>query len=734
MNTRSRALSVHLLCAFSLLPALLASPALAQPPPDAIPVEVTGVLTVLHADDFERGKSWQTYSLEAQGDQRRFNLHFEGKIPPGLQSGATIRIRGHARGRELYLAADGPNANPETLAPAVTVVSGDQKTLVLVANFTDAAVSCANSAIQDLMFTDPAGQSVDDLYREMSLNQVSISGAVVGPFPINVASTSACNIGAWADATDAAAQAANIDLTAYVRKIYVMPSNNSCGYTGVGQVGGSPTRAWIFRCASADTYGHELGHNLGMGHAATLTNEYGDTSDIMGAGGFGLRQVNAPHREQMGWMPPEQIGAITQGGLYELAPIEVDPTMAAAPQILKLAKPDTGDHYFLSYRQWLGFDTSLTSGLVRGVAVHRYAADGSAKKTYLLATLADGGSFSDGVNGITITQHGHASDRASFEVTMSTACAQGAPGVSLSPAGQSGVPGTTLTYTATLTNMDSATCPSTTFNLTNSLPVGWLGAVSPASVTLLPGQAAGATFTVTSSATASLASYGLSLSATDASIANHTGSASASYTVTAPCIANAPALGLLPASQSGQAGSTLRYAVSLANRDGSTCAVSTFNLFHSLPSGWSGSVSPGTFTLAPGQTGSATLTVTSPAGVGSGTYAVGVATNDAATSAHGASASGNYTIAGDSQEPTAPTTLTATLKRKQIALAWKAATDNIGVTGYKIWRNGAVLGSSANLSYTDSKLTRGVTYVYYVTAYDAAGNLSPASNSVTVSY
>ena len=58
----------------------------------------------------------------------------------------------------------------ETLAAASMLVSGEQKTIVLVADFNDTAVSCPIADIEDLMFTDPNDQSVDDLYRETSLN------------------------------------------------------------------------------------------------------------------------------------------------------------------------------------------------------------------------------------------------------------------------------------------------------------------------------------------------------------------------------------------------------------------------------------------------------------------------------------------------------------------------------------------------------------------------------------
>ena len=79
----------------------------------------------------------------------------------------------------------------------------------------------------------------------------------------------------------------------------------------------------------------------------------------------------------------------------------------------------------------------------------------------------------------------------------------------------------------------------------------------------------------------------------------------------------------------------------------------------------------------------------------------------------------------DTQPPTAPASLTATaLGSTSIGLSWPAATDNSGVTGYRIYRAGTQIGTTTALSYTNTGLTPGTTYSYAVRAVDAAGNLS----------
>ncbi|GAA2603986.1 discoidin domain-containing protein [Paractinoplanes durhamensis] len=90
-------------------------------------------------------------------------------------------------------------------------------------------------------------------------------------------------------------------------------------------------------------------------------------------------------------------------------------------------------------------------------------------------------------------------------------------------------------------------------------------------------------------------------------------------------------------------------------------------------------------------------------------------------------------VTGDTQAPTAPGNLAYTQPASgQIRLTWSASTDNVGVTGYDVYANGVLrtsLGAGA-LTWTDSQPDT-ATVAYYVTAKDAAGNVSAASSTVT---
>jgi hypothetical protein len=82
--------------------------------------------------------------------------------------------------------------------------------------------------------------------------------------------------------------------------------------------------------------------------------------------------------------------------------------------------------------------------------------------------------------------------------------------------------------------------------------------------------------------------------------------------------------------------------------------------------------------------------------------------------------------------PSMPTGLQATaISKSQIDLSWNASTDNIGITGYRIYRGGTQIATTANTIYQDTGLSPSTTYSYAVSAYDAAGNESGQSNSAS---
>lgn len=118
------------------------------------------------------------------------------------------------------------------------------------------------------------------------------------------------------------------------------------------------------------------------------------------------------------------------------------------------------------------------------------------------------------------------------------------------------------------------------------------------------------------------------------------------------------------------------------------------------------------------------------------TYTYEVAAFDSAGNVSAKSGAATATTGQpDTEAPTAPSGLSATVvtsPSKKVNLSWTGSTDNVGVKGYKIYRNGSLIGTSTSTSYTDSSVSAGATYSYEVAAYDEGYNISAHSNSVSV--
>ncbi len=100
------------------------------------------------------------------------------------------------------------------------------------------------------------------------------------------------------------------------------------------------------------------------------------------------------------------------------------------------------------------------------------------------------------------------------------------------------------------------------------------------------------------------------------------------------------------------------------------------------------------------------------------------------------SATFNFTLGGgggvDTQVPTAPTLSSSNITSNSIDLSWNGATDNVGVTGYKLYQDGSLIASPSVTSYSVTGLSASTSYVYTVKALDAAGNESVLSNAANI--
>jgi hypothetical protein len=196
----------------------------------------------------------------------------------------------------------------------------------------------------------------------------------------------------------------------------------------------------------------------------------------------------------------------TSPGLYRyrLAPLAWDSGDTADPQIVKIPRPDLGRYYYLSLRDDSSYDANLYASYTSGVSVHWYNPDDPATVTGYVTTLSDGQSFTDLVNGITVTQVARAGDGSwvDVDVQIDASFEVSTPGFDLRPfsgqlLGNTVGPNDDAVYIATLTNNDGPGTPPSTWSLsTRNLPAGMIATFDPSSVVLGPGESAAVALTV----------------------------------------------------------------------------------------------------------------------------------------------------------------------------------------------------------------------------------------------
>jgi chitodextrinase len=119
------------------------------------------------------------------------------------------------------------------------------------------------------------------------------------------------------------------------------------------------------------------------------------------------------------------------------------------------------------------------------------------------------------------------------------------------------------------------------------------------------------------------------------------------------------------------------------------------------------------------------------------TYTYRVRALDAAgnVSAQSSAASATTQAAPDTTAPTTPAGVAATaISSSRIGLSWSPSTDNVAVTGYRVYRNDVFLATLGNVTtYESVGLSAATLYSYRVDAVDAAGNASSPSAAASAS-
>lgn len=424
---------------------------LARLVPQCIEEEIMleGTLDVLHID-FEEGSSQTQYTL-ITNDGNYMILHPAGGLHVPLESEMKVRIKGIRVDKEILFDGTRSLSESSDFTGGIDIiqevgnppVNGEQKTLVVMVNFQDTKEPpLTKEAVSRIVF-----EEVDRYYREISYNNISLSGDVFGWYVVPLKQS--CS---YYPAVLEAVRAVDgfVNFKNYTRLLVIAPLGPSCGWGGISTTGkaklstgeGNVSISYAaIRSTFADfsTITHELGHQFGNHHADSLLckdtaiadagckyTEYGDRYDIMG--NWGKKHVghmNALHKEYLGWLGEKTLKQITESGLYVLEPLE---TADGGLKAIKIQRK-INDFLYVEYRQPIGYDAGIgvNSDVFEGALLHVRKTDGDARRSALIdptppgdiatSALLPGMIFQDPASGATVNTVSRTSRALTLRVT-----------------------------------------------------------------------------------------------------------------------------------------------------------------------------------------------------------------------------------------------------------------------------------------------------------------------------
>ncbi|MBV1876028.1 MAG: hypothetical protein KUG79_00165 [Pseudomonadales bacterium] len=487
-------------------------------PPSSLPegsrVEIGGKLEIFIREDLEARTAQHEFFLVQAPDAAPIKLLFVDGPPSIMRSGIGIKIRGTVRKGNVEVQAaifeasssePQPTQEPQpTKEPQLSEPSSAQggsqierTAVVILVNASDVSHSATEIAnTPGYYFGDQ--QNMKDMYAKISFGQLTIKSDVdnadgdgvaepdglpdvFGPVQSTRTAAEICsNPFSYVSEFLAAAKQIGVDPLFYQHRIFAVPKNLGCNWTGYANVGcGGSCSAFNRWSHDVNTTSHEMGHNLSMAHAGSGTDQYADMSSFLGySTSKGVRALDAAHHWQMGWYQgydSASTASVTTSGTYHIAPLQEaqdasNGPSVLAPSILRIDVND-GDPYFISARQATGYDTGLTtlnSAALKGINIHRYAGTGYAR-TLRVAQLGAGDIYTDTTNNLTITQVGGKDVDGIVELNINLGgmeCIENNPDLALNPSFATVSPNTDYTYSVTLGNNNSTICGDSVFTLT----------------------------------------------------------------------------------------------------------------------------------------------------------------------------------------------------------------------------------------------------------------------------
>ncbi len=659
-------------------------------------VTVEGVVQLMHADARVAGAP-PTRFLALRTTTGLLTLRVGRGV--SVRPGTWMRLTGQRRGTTLRVTAArrsaprSPRARRLAATTRFAAAPAAPNLAVVAFNFTDRTTQ--PWTIPTITSTVFGGNgSVKNYFAEQSFGKTNLTGSVLGWYTIPSTSTT-CDFSTWGALADAQAGAA---LSGFSHVMYLFPDVPACAWSGLGMLPGPYT--WVNGALGLYVMAHELGHNFGAHHSnaydctssgtrvslsGTCTSfEYGDPFSVMGTGWS--RQFATFHKGELGWLAGTSTHTVTASGTYTIAPAAAT---TGAVQLLRIAR--AGAALYVDVRRPFGtwFDNfAPTDEGVGGVMIRRgpFAFNATqpalidatpSTPTFADAPLDPGQTLTDPVTGITITTVSVDASGAVVDVVI--------PGSGVAPSAPAGVIATPAAGGVDV-GWGAATDDGTVVSyrvLRNGVQIA-----NPAGLTYhdTPGNGV---FTYSVSAVDDGGLVGPIAVASPVSIGDVTP----------------------PTAPSGLAAVVSPGAVTL-NWNAATDAVGVtqYRVFR-------GGI----------QIAAQTLTTYRDTGAAAGlqhTYTVRAV--DAAGNVSVASAPA-VALVPDDVPPGAVTGLEIVVSASPwgAELTWAAATDDVAVTGYRVYRDAGLIATATETAYTDIEMPLADLVVYAVAAIDSAGQEGP---------
>ena len=386
-----------------------------------------GELQSIHYDNFKDKKSTFNYYLNQNNEKTE--IHFVNdpqKIVKTPAEGFGVKLKSNF----VVASTLTQDRYHLTIQGAPQPTTGTQKVAYLLVKFAnDPKEPITSEELRKIVDTNL--DSTKNYYKEVSFNQLNLNKDIYGYYTISKKGDS-CEIFDWMSQTDNLAQS-DFNLQNYDHLVYVVTGENNCPFGGTA-MGGTPLRDLVVNFQSVSVYTHELGHNIGLGHANHLDCagkqiddpfncekwEYGDPYDVMG---WGHNHLNAPHKILLNWLQTGNIKTIADGqtGIYTITDPWEQKTNGIS--VLKISVPGYQGNYFLEYRKPIGFDQNIPPSISEGALLHfSYDDPNRSAYSYLInihlgkAAFADQATFTDPYNGLTIKQLSHTANSVTLEV------------------------------------------------------------------------------------------------------------------------------------------------------------------------------------------------------------------------------------------------------------------------------------------------------------------------------